>query len=350
MEKVTLHIISTPHVQTTNEFNQCAYQQKSRRFCGMMKKQGYKTILYASEENEADCDELVTCITKAQQGFFFEEYDWWKKKQIYSIPYDPGLPYWSLFNKNVIKEMKKRIAPGDLICVLAGHTQREIGEAFPSNKTVEYGIGYTGIHHQYKVFESYAWMHYLYGLHRVSDYMRHWDTVIPNYFDVSEFPYKRKKEDYLLFMARPIPAKGLASVIILGSMGHKIKVAGAQKIEGKNIEWVGYADAKMRGELMSNAKALLSPTLYVGPFEGVVAEAALCGTPAITTNWGCFHETVEQGRTGFRCYTVQEMDEAIKKAHTLNPKYIRDRAVGLWSTDAVGPQYDTYFKRIAEMV
>ena len=61
------HVISLPHTQTTKEYVNCAYTEKVRRFCMMMKSLGHTVYLYASEDNEAPVDELITCITKEQQ-------------------------------------------------------------------------------------------------------------------------------------------------------------------------------------------------------------------------------------------------------------------------------------------
>jgi hypothetical protein len=53
---------------------------------------------------------------------------------------------------------------------------------------VELGIGYEGSFAKYRVFESYAWMHYTYGKIDQSDNGRFFDCVIPNYFNTEEFP------------------------------------------------------------------------------------------------------------------------------------------------------------------
>jgi hypothetical protein len=59
--------MSLPHTQTTKDYVNCAYTEKVRRFCMMMKGLGHTVYLYAGEENEAPCDELITCITNEQR-------------------------------------------------------------------------------------------------------------------------------------------------------------------------------------------------------------------------------------------------------------------------------------------
>ncbi len=348
MTKPVLHVVNIPHTGLKKgKYNQCAFTEKTRKFCHMMTNLGYKVYVYANDENDTPA-ELVTCITSAQQKYFLGEEDWYKEGAIYKMPFDKNLPIWKLFNQNVIYNILERAKGGDLVLYLTGNTQQEIQRALPGLKHIEYGIGYTGIWNTpYKVFESYAWLHYNYGRFTIPDYERHNYTVIPNYFEVEDFPFSDKKEDYLLFMARPIPSKGLTAVMAIAAMGHKVKVAGAIPVEGKNIEYVGYADEKLRGELMSNAKALLSPTLNVEPFGGVAVEAMICGTPVIASPWGAFVETVEDGKTGFLCSNLNEMVSALGKVDNLNHKYISDRARGLYSTEVVAKQYDAYFKKIA---
>ena len=63
---------------------------------------------------------------------------------------------------------------------------------------VEPGIGYSGGHWaNYKIFESYA-LHAYGGMNRVGHCNPDWyETVIPNYFDISEFEFTPEdKEDY----------------------------------------------------------------------------------------------------------------------------------------------------------
>ena len=88
------------------------------------------------------------------------------------------------------------------------------------------------------------------------------------------------------------------------------------------------------------------PTYYVGPFEGVAVEAMMCGTPVITTDWGVFAETVIQGKTGFRCRTLQEFVDAAEHVGELDAQAIRRHAVNNYSLEAIAPKYQAYFERL----
>lgn len=343
---MNLHLVSLPHTSTTNEgFEQCAFTRKCRDFPGMMKPLGYTTFLYGSDKSDADA-ELVTCITQKQQEYFLSEYEWYQEGKYYKIPFDDSLPIWRFFIKNVIKELKKRVSQDDYILISSPIYYNPIRREFPTIKIIEYGIGYPTVFAPYRVFESEAWRNYCYGSNQIPDVGYLNDVVIPNYYKVENFPLIKKKEDYLVFLGRPIPSKGWAWVQILAAQGVKIKVGGAQEITDKNIEWVGYVDGDKKAELLGNAKALLSPTIYLEPFGGVVAEAALCGTPAITTDWGCFHETVEHGKTGFRARNFTEILKYLDEVDSLDPSYISKRAQSLWSTKVIAQKYHDYFQRI----
>lgn len=342
-----LHLIGLPHTSTTEKgYEQCAFTRKLRDFPAMMKPFGYETVLYASDKSDADA-ELVPCITVAQQEYFLSEFDWFRDGKYYNIPFSEDLPIWPFFIKNVIKELKRRFSQGDLILISSPIYFKPIQREFPTAKIIEYGVGYPTVLSPYRVFESEAWRNFIYGSNGIPDHQYANDVVIPNYYEKDRFPVIEKKEDYFLFMARPTPAKGWAWIQILAAQGHKIKVAGAQEVSGLNIEWVGYVDGKEKAELMGKAKALLSPTNYLEPFGGVVAEAALCGTPSITTDWGCYIETVEQAKTGFRCKNFTEILKSIEKVSELDPNYIALRARSLWSTEIVGRKYDEYFRKIS---
>jgi len=134
-------------------------------------------------------------------------------------------------------------------------------------------------------------------------------------------------------------------------IGAKLVIAGQRgdenvDIDSPNIEFVGYADREKRKELMKNAKALFVPTIYIGPFEGVHIEAAMSGTPVITTDHGVFTESVIHGKTGFRCRTLEQFEWAAKNIDKIKPKDCYEWAVKNYSLDRVAKMYQEYFEQL----
>ncbi len=359
MTKPTLHVLGMPHIQVSKEYCRDAYGQKILKFCQMMTKEGFEVVVYASEDNETPAT-LITCITKREQAKLgFNGPDDYLKND-----FDNTKPLYKLFHQRAIYELKKRAKPGDIIGTFSGRCDLPVIEAMPKCFYVELGIGYSGVAAQYRVYESYAWLHAMAGAvagdpARANG--RFYDCVIPNYFDPADFPLVEKKKDYVLFVGRMIQRKGLAIIEEVAKRLPKTKFIlagqGATQngnvitgvdvtITGENLEYVGTVDVKARGKLMSEAKALIVPTLYIGPFEGVQVEANLCGTPSITTNFGAFTENNIEGLTGYRCATIKQFVEAIGRVGELDPVKIRDYAMGRFSMDVVGPMYTKFIEQV----
>lgn len=346
------HVVGLPHTELTQDYNQCAYTAKVRKFATMMHRRGHEVYLYSAGDNEAECTEHVQVIDKEEQADLFKDYDWWAKKEWFGVDWDDKLKYWKRFNAMVCHELHARLQPQDFICLITGYPQKTIADCFPKQMTVEYGVGYEGVYSPYRVFESYAWMHTVYGKMGPSAADgKFYDAVVPNFFDIEEFPLHRDNgdRDSYLFLSRMIPRKGYEIAIELTKrIGAKLIVAGTggDRPQHDHVEYVGYADAGMRGQLLSTCKALLCPTLYIEPFGGVVAEAMLCGTPVITTDWGAFTETVRQGVDGFRCRDLAEFEIATQNLDTLDHSEIRFHAQSRFGLEPVGKMYDTYFNRL----
>jgi glycosyltransferase involved in cell wall biosynthesis len=138
--------------------------------------------------------------------------------------------------------------------------------------------------------------------------------------------------------ARASAAAGLPLYII----GHGLEIPTPD-----GATHLGALPSASRNQWMARAQAVFTPTLYLEPFNQVAVEAQLCGTPVISTDFGGFTETVEHGATGFRCSYLGEFVQALREAPRLDPAYIRARAEALYSLDAVKPQYQRYFERVA---
>jgi len=342
MDQTKLHLLAFPHTQSSNEFCSCGYTTKSMYFHRMFP----DVHCYFNEGSEGN---YHTVFTHEDQERLFKNEEWWQKKIYYQVSFNPELPYWKEFNQRTIEELRKYIKPGDIILNANGHIMKPVSDAFPDNITCEYGVGYEGIFSKYRVWESYAWMHTMYGYLYPSASRadgQFYDAVINNARDYRDFEFSDKKEDYLLFMGRPEDRKGIQIVREIAKRGHKVIATDARQLEGEGIEYAGFVGVEKRAELLSHAKALLAPTLYLEPWGNVAVEAQMSGTPAITTDWGSFTENVRQGISGFRCRDLKEFLDAVDNVTKLDYKEIREYAVNHWSIEAIKPQYEHYFDRL----
>jgi len=344
MTGMRFHLLALPHTQTTKDYVHCAYTMKVVKIARMLQDLGHRVYLYAGDENEAPCYELITCITRQEQRDLIGME---KPTDNLKAKFDVNEPYWQLFNQRIIAGIQKNKEPQDFILTFAGLCHKPVADAFPNMMTVEAGIGYSGVFSNYRVFESYAWMHTMYGATQGLDPDgKYYDAVIPNYYDPAEFPFSAKKDDYFFFIGRLIDRKGYrVAVDACRRLGKRLIIAGQGEPPDYG-EYVGVVGVEERGKLMSRAQAVFALTSYVGPFEGVSVEANLCGTPIITTDWGSFAENNIHGLTGYRTRTFGEVLWAVEHVHELKPKLIRDYAVANFSMARVKLQYQAYFEQL----
>ena len=338
------HILGLPHTVSSKEFNACAYTQKVVKFGKMMTERGHTVIHYGHEDSDLICTEHVPVLKNSDWAIAYGSHNWREK----FFKFDTGDHAYQTFYKNAIEEVGKRKQKNDFILPFWGSGVRPICDAHSDLITVEPGIGYAGGHWaRWKVFESYAIYHAYCGMKNVGSCNQDWyEVVIPNYFDLADFEFQEKKEDYFLYLGRVYDGKGVnVAIQATEHAGVKLVIAG-QKEDGyhlpPHVEYVGYADVEKRKQLMKNAKASFLPSMYVEPFGGVQIENLLSGTPTITTDWGCFAENNLHGITGYRCRSMGDLVQAIKNIGRINPKNCRAWGEN-FSLEKVAPMYEKYF-------
>lgn len=358
MEKFVFHVVSLPHTQTTDEYVACAYTQKVVHFAEMMVDLGHEVYVYSSEENEAP-GVHVPLVTKAEQQEWFGQYD--HRAKFFELSWDSSHVSWQTMNSRAVEEITKlRHSKRDFLCLIGGNCQMSIAQGLPDMIPVEFGIGYSGVWSDYKVFESYAWMHNVYGM-QGTDNGRFFDTVIPNYFDPDDFEFSAEKDDFVLYIGRMISRKGVETAIeATRRSGHKLLLAGQGvehyehgrlvtkefTVEGDHFEFIGHLDKERRSEVMSRARAVLLCTNYLEPFGGTSIEPLFCGTPVLTTDWGAFSENNIHGLSGYRFRTIGEAVWGLQHMSDLDPHKIRDYAIANFSLDRVALQYQAYFEQL----
>lgn len=260
------------------------------------------------------------------------------------------------FNRAAGSEILKRKSKDDLIICFFGIDNKLACTLNQDCKVVEPSIGYraNGVFAPYRVFTSYANMHYFYGERGMLMTPSWFDDVIGNPFTIDEFEYCEEKEDYFLYLGRVMEEKGvhlaiqatekLNKKLIIAGPTHDLKHLGYNSIPD-HVELVGYVDAEKRKQLLKKAKAVLGLTYYLEPFGNMIIEANLSGTPVITTDWGAFPEIVTNGKTGYRIRDFKSLINAIKSIDQIN--LVDCRNWGLcFSDEAIHDKHHQYLQKV----
>jgi glycosyltransferase involved in cell wall biosynthesis len=172
-----------------------------------------------------------------------------------------------------------------------------------------------------------------------------WVANCPNAIDLSLYPAKPHKGDYLLFLGRMSPDKGCHRAIAVAmELGLPLKIAGKSRDRGERqyfadfvephlghheIEYFGEVSHGQKVELLQDARATLFPIEWEEPFGLVMIESMACGTPVIATRHGAVPEVIEHGRGGIIVDHFREMPAALDAADALDPlecrRYVEER-------------------------
>jgi glycosyltransferase involved in cell wall biosynthesis len=363
--KFCFHALSLPHTVTTPEYNACAYTMKVLKFCKMMKARGHIVIHYGHKDSVVDADEHVSLLDNDDLVKAYGSYNWKKDFFKHNVGDHCNVKFQELGTTEVLKRLGTHKNPDgshiqDFVLAFWGIGHKNICDAAKATgKAIicEPGIGYGGSFMNFRVFESYAWMHMTYGEQKISK-PSWYHTVIPNYFDPEEFKFSPIKSDYFLCLGRISTCKGL-HIVVQAALKYKFKlvIAGQGNLQDvgcpdpppENIIYYGYADVEARKKLMAYAKGFIILSDYPEPFGGAAVEALMSGTPVISTDWGVFNETNQHNLTGYRIRTFEHLVYAIKNIDKINPLTCRKWAMDNYSLVKVAKMYEEYFSQLENL-
>jgi len=182
-------------------------------------------------------------------------------------------------------------------------------------------------------------------------------AIIPHGVDFSQFTFREQPDDYVLYLGRFTSGKGpIEAIQTARALGLRLLMAGPEDryfreqvqplMDGKLVEYVGYAGPAERDQLLGGARALLYPIQYAEAFGLVLVEAMLCGTPTAAMNYGAVPEVLEDGLSGFCAATPEEFAQIVPKCVTLDRRRIRERAEQRFSAERMARDYASVYEKI----
>lgn len=358
----TLHLISCFHTQLTSETSHCAFSSKALRFSKMMHLKGYRVIEYSNAGSESEADEKVVMLTQEEFDQFYPKQ---KPSDFVGNYAQIGERGWPTFNSRLIIALMERVKPGDIICHQFGRAHQALPQILPQVAHVEIGVGYPDAEFGcYRIFESETWRAWHWGKGEGGSgkgMSKTYSFVIPNYFDLHEWPVGNGYRDDVVFLGRITPEKGMSTLveIIRADDGKtQFSFAGQGDFEGliqkplgnpSNVRFLGPLTGSDRAPYLGLARCSVMPTQFCEPFGGSGVEGMLCGTPLIASNFGAFVETVQHGITGYRCNTLADWLAAIEASKKLDREIVARVARSRYSLVTCAKQYDAAFRQISDL-
>ncbi len=182
-------------------------------------------------------------------------------------------------------------------------------------------------------------------------------ATIHHAVDTDVFDFRADPEDYLLFLGRFTPGKGVVEAIeIARRTGMRLLIAAAENeyyreavaplVNQRDVVYVGEVERDAAARLLAGARALIYPMQIAEPFGLVLAEAASCGTPVAALNRGAVEEIVDDGLTGGVFDSLDALIAGLPRVLSLDRQRVRTRAVERFGVDRMVDDYVAVYARL----
>ena len=197
-----------------------------------------------------------------------------------------------------------------------------------------------------------------------------WLATVYHGIDLTEFTARARAGEYLAYLGRISPEKGLDTAIrVARRAGMPLKVGARPPLPYRNdpnvrtdqtyyervveplldsasVEILGELDRHGRDELLGGAAALLFPIAWPEPFGLVMPEALACGTPVLALRAGSVPEVIEPGVTGFICSDEDELVDAVRHLPEIDRLGCRREAERRFSPAAMTDGYEQVYQQL----
>jgi glycosyltransferase involved in cell wall biosynthesis len=188
-----------------------------------------------------------------------------------------------------------------------------------------------------------------------------WAGTVYHGIPTAAYPFSAEPGDYLAFVGRVAPEKGLDVAIRVAEatrvplrIGAKVDAADQAYFHevirpllgSRWVDFIGEVDEATKVELVCHARALLFPIDWPEPFGLVMVEAMACGTPVIARPCGSVPEVLEDGVTGLMGRTVEELARAVETVERLDRRACRAHVEAHFSVERMADRYEAVYQTL----
>jgi glycosyltransferase involved in cell wall biosynthesis len=197
-----------------------------------------------------------------------------------------------------------------------------------------------------------------------------WQATVYHGIDLDQFRPRAQAGEYLAYLGRISPEKGLDIAIrVARRVGLPLKVGARPPLPYHNdpnvmrdrayyecvveplldtagVEILGELDRHGRDELLGGAAALVFPIRWPEPFGLVMPEALACGTPVLALRAGSVPEVIEDRITGFICADEDELVEAVRHLPSIDRLGCRQEAERRFSPRSMTDGYESVYDHL----
>jgi glycosyltransferase involved in cell wall biosynthesis len=183
--------------------------------------------------------------------------------------------------------------------------------------------------------------------------------------DLGPYTFNPKPKNYLMFLGRTSPEKGIVPAIKIAKTARLPLVIAAKidavdhkyyqekvkhLVDGKQIKYLGEVNLARKVYYLRNALALLFPIQWQEPFGLVMIEAMACGTPVIASRLGSVPEVIAHGKTGFVInpeipQLIHEGATAVEKIATISRRACREHVENNFTADIMVENYLKLYRK-----
>jgi glycosyltransferase involved in cell wall biosynthesis len=190
-----------------------------------------------------------------------------------------------------------------------------------------------------------------------------WVATVHHGLPLADAPHETEPGDYLAFVGRVAPEKGIDAAIELArESGLQLRIAAkvheedeerlfAEIVQPAIDEGVAVFEGELgtadRDRLLAGAAATVMLGAWPEPFGLVAIESMATGTPVIGRRAGALTEIVEHGRTGYLVDDLQEAQLAVRAVMDLDRATVRRIAVERFSVDNMVDDYEAIYRAVA---